>query len=296
MLLHERLMRLSRLFKHSGEASKHSLPQATKKHTDSRDCGLVDAVKAGWFQNASDELFTGFKISADDVVLDFGCGAGAATLFCAKRGAHVIYADVVPETIKALENALNETQPRKAEGIICDSTALPLPSNYVTKLIALEVLEHVESPKETLAELTRIVAPGAQLLLSVPGALSERIQQNFAPSYYFKKPNHIHIFESEDFKELVLNSGLEIESYNCYGFYWSLWMMLYWTSAKSQNIPLSGVSHDVVHPPYPPLVDEWASIWRKLHDMPESEPMRRALDTLLPKSQVIVARKPMTAK
>lgn len=43
---------------------------------DSRNVGLIDAVNAGWYQNDSDELFRGFPISAEDIVVDVGCGAG----------------------------------------------------------------------------------------------------------------------------------------------------------------------------------------------------------------------------
>ena len=46
---------------------------------DSRDCGLFDAVQSGWYLGDSNELFKGFPISAEDCVLDIGCGAGGAT-------------------------------------------------------------------------------------------------------------------------------------------------------------------------------------------------------------------------
>ena len=259
---------------------------------DSRDCGLVDAVQSGWFLNASDELFSGFAIRAEDVVLDVGCGAGGATLFCANRGAHVVFSDVVAEKIEALRDKLTQTPARAAEGLVSDSNPLPLADAYVTRVIALEVLEHVEDPAAMLGELVRVGRPGALYLLAVPDPVGEHIQESCAPAHYFERPNHIHIFEREAFGRLVEDAGLVIERRSSYGFYWSLWMLIYWAQLNASGEQRSGETHDVVHPPYTPLLDDWAHLWHRLIQMPEFSPIKQQLDRLMPKSQVIVARKP----
>ena len=60
---------------------------AESSSPDSSLIGLYDAILSGWFQNDTNELFTGIPISADDVVLDAGCGEGGVVAFCARRGA-----------------------------------------------------------------------------------------------------------------------------------------------------------------------------------------------------------------
>lgn len=261
-------------------------------YVDARDCGLVDAVQSGWFQNATDELFSGFAISAEDVVLDIGCGAGGATLFCANRGAHVVFTDVIAVKIDALKEKLKETPARAIEGIVSDSMPLPLADEYASRIIALEVLEHVEDPAQVLRELARVARPGAQFLLAVPDPVGEHIQKDCAEPHYFSRPNHIHIFEREAFAELVEGAGLIIERRSSYGFFWTMWMLMYWTQQKHSGEPNSGETHDVVHPPYNALVEDWSSLWRRLIEMPEFLPVKQSLDSLMPKSQVIVARKP----
>lgn len=269
-----------------------SINAVASNPVDSRKCGLVDAVRSGWYQNNTDELFKGFRIEAADVVLDVGCGAGGATLFCANRGAHVVFTDTVDEKIRQVSERIKDTPARKIEGVVSDSCPLPLPDAYATKVIALEVLEHIPDPLVVLKELARVASPGAKLLLVVPDAAGERLQQGLAPSSYFSAPNHIHIFERDEFANLIVEAGLVVEKRDYYGFYWLMWMMFYWTSARSNNVEISDESHDVVHPPYPPLVSEWAELWHKFLQQPESETMRRALDQALPKSQIIIARKP----
>lgn len=259
---------------------------------DSRDCGLVDAVQSGWYQSDSNELFKGFPISASDSVLDVGCGAGGATLFCANRGARVVFTDVVAEKIEALRARVAQTQARQSEGFVSDSLPLPVADASMSRVISMEVLEHVEDPAAFLRELTRVGQPGALYLLAVPDPVGENMQKGFAPSYYFERPNHIHIFTREEFGCLVTDAGLEIVSRDSFGFFWTFWMFLYWSLAKHAGMELEGTSHDVVQPPYPPLLNDWAKLWHQVIKMPEAAPMKQALDQLLPKSQVIIARKP----
>ena len=267
-------------------------PTPAPDYVDARDCGLVDAVQSGWFLNASDELFSGFAIGPQDVVLDVGCGAGGATLFCANRGAHVVFSDVVPEKIEALRQKLEQTPARVVEGLVSDSNPLPLAADYASRIIALEMLEHVDDPATVLRELVRVGQPGALYLLAVPDPVGEHIQQDCAPAHYFQPPNHIHIFEREAFGQLVEQAGLVIERRSSYGFYWSMWMLIYWSQLKASGEQRTGETHDVVHPPYSPLLDDWACLWHRLIQIPEFSPVKQQLDRLMPKSQVIVARKP----
>ena len=259
---------------------------------DSRDCGLVDAVQSGWYQGESDELFKGFAISAEDSVLDVGCGAGGATLFSANRGAHVVFTDVVAEKIESLKARVEQTRARQFEGFVSDSIPLPVADASMSRVISMEVLEHVEDPAAFLRELVRAGQPGALYLLAVPDPVGENIQKGFAPEYYFERPNHIHIFEREEFGRLVTDAGLEIVRRDSFGFFWTFWMFLYWSVAKQAGCELQGTSHDVVQPPYPPILNDWAKLWHQVIKMPEAAPMKQALDQLLPKSQVIIARKP----
>ena len=259
---------------------------------DARNCGLVDAVQSGWYQNDTNELFVDFPISAKDIVVDVGCGGGGATMFCANRGAHVVFTDVMAEKIDELVALVASTPARACQGIVSDSCPLPLDNDFATRIMAMEMLEHVEDPVEVLRELVRIGQPGALYLLSVPDAAAARLQQGLAPAEYFQRPNHIHIFEREEFAQLVQGAGLEIVSRATYGFFWTLWMCMYWVSGDAVAGRPEKVSHDAAQPPYFPLLDDWASVWYRLISLPQSAALRKALDEALPKSQIIIARKP----
>jgi SAM-dependent methyltransferase len=259
---------------------------------DARDCGLVDAVQSGWFLNDSGELFRGFPIGPEDRVLDYGCGGGGATLFCARRGAEVVFTDVVAEKVDSLRERIKETPARAAHGFVTTDNTLPLADASTTRVVCLEVLEHVPAPADLLAELVRVGQPGALFLISVPDPAGEKIQQAFAPPFYFEAPNHIHIFEREALAALVREAGLEIIEHSGNGFFWMLWMSFYWVLLRNADAEPEGEAFDLVQPPYPPLLNDWTRIWHQIIKMPESAPLKQALDQALPKSQVILARKP----
>jgi len=242
--------------------------------------GLHDMVLSGWFNNATGELVTGFPITGDDIVIDVGCGEGGFANFCAGRGAHVILADADGTKIQKALERLSGSSARKIEAHVTRCDPLPLPDDFVTHVICNEVLEHVDDPTAFAAELVRIGRPGALYLITVPGTEQERLQQNLAPPFYFEKPNHIRIFEADAFAALVEGAGLVIEHRMFYGFFWSIWWLLFWQT----GIPLGQGKH--------PSLDAWTRTWAEVLKGKDGAKIKRTFDAFLPKSQVIVARKP----
>ncbi|MHB8138225.1 MAG: class I SAM-dependent methyltransferase [Smithellaceae bacterium] len=274
------------------KSQKINSPAAlVQENADPRLCGLRDAVKRGWYQSETGELFTGFKITADDVVLDVGCGDGGATLFCARQGAHVIFSDVDKAKIRNLMERAKETEARKVEGFVSDTLPLPLPDEYATKILSMEMLEHTVEPEKIMAELVRVGKPGAQYLITVPDARSEMLQKPFAAPQYFTEPNHIQIFDKETFIQLVENSGLKVERYDSWGFYWTVYMSLFWLVGKNQPKCLDGTAGNLIGMAHHPVLQSWSNTWAGLMELNGSEKLMESFDQYLPKAQVIIARK-----
>jgi ubiquinone/menaquinone biosynthesis C-methylase UbiE len=266
-----------------------STKAAAQQDADPRMCGLIDAMKRGWYQSKAGELFIGFKVTADDIVLDVGCGDGGATLFCARQGAHVVFSDVNATKIKALIKKANKTKARKVEGFVSDTTPLPLPDEYATKILSMEMLEHTSNPEKILAELVRVGKPGAQYLITVPDSRSEMLQKPFANPIYFSEPNHIQIFNKKRFVRLVKNSGLKMERYDSYSFYWTVFMSLFWIVQQQDCFKDAVLDH--IKPPYHPVLQSWSNTWAGLLKLNGSEKLLESFDKYLPKAQIIIARK-----
>ncbi|WP_339489334.1 class I SAM-dependent methyltransferase [Pseudomonas sp. EL_65y_Pfl2_R95] len=263
-------------------ASGVSNDSSDKESPVNLEIGLVDSYLSGWLRNDTGELIEGFAITPADTVLDIGCGDGGYATFSGKCGAAVILADVDAEKIEIARQRVEQAGARSVQALVTDANPLPLPDAHVSRIVAMEVLEHVDDPAAFMQELVRVAVPGALFLLTVPDELIETIQTHIAPSIYFEKPNHIRIFKRGELAQLALEAGLTIDRTTQYGFYHSVWWSLYWAC---ENQPLS--------PPWHPLIESWTHTWTTLLSLPDGARIKQALDAAMPKSQVVIARKPL---
>ncbi|WP_166222038.1 class I SAM-dependent methyltransferase [Pseudomonas atagonensis] len=271
---------LSLLKKLTGAKPTSAPAQPANDKIDPYWIGLHDSMLSGWFNKETGELFTGFPVNAEDIVLDVGCGDGGNLQFCGMRGAKVIIADIDANKVETSRQRLSETPAREVEHHVTDGNPLPIADATATRVVSTEVIEHVDDPAQFLAELVRVGQPGALYLLSVPHPSSENLQKGIAAPSYFQKPNHIRVISEEQFKAMVSEAGLEVISHGQHGFYWSLWMLLFWEAKV-----------DLVNPDHP-LLNHWANTWKAVLDSPRGGQIKEALDSVVAKSQIIIARKP----
>lgn len=254
--------------------------RSRERQIDPFKLGLRDDRMGGWFDLETGTIIGNFQIDAEDIVLDVGCGDGGQANFCAQRGAHIILADIDEANIKHARQRLERTGARRVEALVSDSNPLPIADEIATKIITSEVIEHVDDPNAVLRELARVGKPGAHYLLSAPDPVAEHMQEGIAPEIYFQKPNHIRIIERDEFEQMITDAGLVIEQRIAKSFYWNLWWLFFWICEQQ---PVA---------PWHPLLTNWANTWDTLTKMDNGLQVKTALDNSLPRSQVIIARKP----
>lgn len=236
-------------------------------------------ILSGWFNDESDEAAPGFKISAEDVVVDVGSGDGGLATFAARRAGETVLVDQDAERLARAVATVLEQGGRNVRGAPGDAGALALPDGIASRVICTEVLEHVDDPAKVMSELVRIGKPGARYLLSVPNATAERLHQGLAWPIYFEKPNHIRIFDPEAFTRLIEDAGLVVENRCPYGFFWTMNLMLFWQAGQ----PLGSST---------PLTEAWARTWNLVLQSPDGAKIKAKLDGLAAQSNALVARKP----
>jgi SAM-dependent methyltransferase len=241
-----------------------------------------EGERFGLFNEQTHELLGSFPIGSADTVVDVGCGMGTASVFAADCGAAVYAVDVDACALATVEKRMRGRRPaRPFRTLLSDANPLPLPDALATRVVAQEVLEHVDDPRQFLAELIRIGRPGALYLLSVPDPTAEKVHKILAPESYWRKPNHLRILEREEFSHLVRDAGLTVEKRMSYSFFWSMWWILFW----------SGEGELPAGAPGTPVLAHWNKTWAELRKTRNGPRIMQALDEFMPKTQVLLARK-----
>ena len=106
-----------------------------------------------------------FDLRGAKNILDVGSGAGQIVKHVLKYSdpaASVTCFDLSHEMLRRARNRLKDQRPRF---VVADLASLPFEDNTFDTVTCGYVLEHLPDPRHGLAELARVMVPGAQMLL-----------------------------------------------------------------------------------------------------------------------------------
>ena len=158
------------------------------------------------------ELLIGLIPSAS-AVLDVGCASGYLGSALAKRGCRVWGVDVDVAALERLPSCYEDASLVDLD----EFTVLPWPEQLFDVVLAADVLEHVRDPKRALRILTRYVAPGGRVIISLPNVAhaSVRFPLLFGRFTYrdtgILDATHFHLYTFATARTLVESCGLRID-------------------------------------------------------------------------------------
>jgi SAM-dependent methyltransferase len=106
--------------------------------------------------------------------------------------------------------ALARLRQRGANAVLGLVTSIPFPDDTFDLVCALDIVEHVDAEDEALGELSRVAAPGATLLLSVPLHPSRW-------NAFDEFVGHQRRYEPERLLEKLAQYGFSVERSAAYG-------------------------------------------------------------------------------
>ena len=122
-------------------------------------------------------------VSADDRILDVGCGIGS--LEERFPGHEMIGVDRSEAIIRAAQTRVS------APFVLGDATALPVTTASIDTVVFVSTLEFIPEIDAVLAEATRVLAPGGTLVALVLNTRSEYVQSNLQrEGSYFQRMVH----------------------------------------------------------------------------------------------------------
>ncbi|GLY16435.1 class I SAM-dependent methyltransferase [Kineosporia rhizophila] len=149
-------------------------------------------------------------------VLDLGCGEGRHTFEAYRRGAHVVSLDLSHKDLAttrtwtgAMDLAGETPAGTRTAPVVGDLRTLPFPDASFDRVIASEVMEHIEDDASAVAELARVLKPGGRAAITVPRWLPERICWALSDEYHANEGGHVRIYKASELASLCQDAGLQ---------------------------------------------------------------------------------------
>ena len=184
------------------------------------------------------------NLESDQLLLDMGCGEGRHSIGALlETSANVIGLDLSFKDLSIANSRLNDFDLSNLDTFctfgVGNINNIPLESASLDAVMCSEVLEHVDSPEESIQELIRVLKPGGVMALSVPRYLPELICWKLSKDYSKTPGGHIRIFRHNQLKNLGINSGLEYQSFHwAHGLHSPYWWLqcLFWKTRETSYI------------------------------------------------------------
>jgi SAM-dependent methyltransferase len=138
-------------------------------------------------------------------VLDVGCGRGVILGPLADRGLEVYGVEVSEEAARGAD-------PRTEIRIAPRLSEAKFPEAFFDEVVIWHVLEHLADPRETLAEVRRILKPGGRLIVAVPNFSSAQARWSGAAWFHLDLPRHLYQFPLGALRRLLEDVGFEVSA------------------------------------------------------------------------------------
>ena len=173
-----------------------------------------------------------------------GCGEGRHSIGALlETSANVIGLDLSIRDLEIAKSRLNDFNLSDISTFctfgVGNINDIPLESDSLDAVMCSEVLEHVESPEQSIQELVRVLKPGGVMALSVPRYLPELICWKLSKEYSETPGGHVRIFKHKQLKDLAVNRGLEYQSFHwAHGLHSPYWWLqcLFWTTKETSSL------------------------------------------------------------
>lgn len=148
----------------------------------------------------------------DGDLLDIGCGTGIALRSAREKG-------FVPHGIDISEHAIEACISDGIDATVADANVrLPYDDDFFQAILALDVIEHLDSPPVLCREMYRILKPGGVAIVTTPNinALSRFILRD--KWLGLSDPSHLVFFSRYTLEYLLSHTGFEVLQSQTYSF------------------------------------------------------------------------------
>ncbi|MGN6867636.1 MAG: class I SAM-dependent methyltransferase [Solirubrobacteraceae bacterium] len=138
---------------------------AARTHFDRWSETYEQDSAARWLREIQTQALAALALTENDVLLDVGCGTGAAVRDAAPTVNRAVGFDLSPGMIaQARDRAAGLDNVDFHTGDV--SGRLPFDDCAFTALVCTTAFHHFPKPRDTIAEMARVLAPGGRLVIA----------------------------------------------------------------------------------------------------------------------------------
>ena len=165
------------------------------------------------------------------VMLDLGCGSGEQMKYFIPKCRYVYGLDYSRQMIQEAKKELHLFPKKKYRLILADAHHIPLKNHTINIVIAMGLLDYVNSPKIVIKECSRILKPNGILVASIPKqpSLFSLLRTPFGNTlrkYIFHLPPIQNTITKKNLHQLFISHGFTVQTIT------SVWGAMWMVKAK----------------------------------------------------------------
>jgi SAM-dependent methyltransferase len=160
-----------------------------------------------------------------------------------------------------------------------DAARLPFADGCFDRVIAAEILEHVEDDSTVLAELARVLRPGGTIAVTVPRWYPERVNWKLSGDYHNVPGGHVRVYRRAQLCSRLARAGLApYAKHHAHALHTPYWWLRCAVGVKREDHPVVRAYHRLL-------------VWDITAKTPLTRWPEALLNPVLGKSLVVYARK-----
>ena len=182
----------------------HRSKAASRRWFDRRAGSYEGGATSRWRDPVQKASLAALDLTGDDLLLDVGCGTGAASRAASAVADRVVGVDLAPEMIRrATELA---TGVENVRFVIADSEHLPFDDGEFTAVLCSNSFHHYPDPLRAVREMARVLASDGRLVIG--DASADLATARIADAVLRRiEPGHVRLYRSSELGSFLQRSG-----------------------------------------------------------------------------------------
>ncbi|MBO6554975.1 MAG: class I SAM-dependent methyltransferase [Pseudomonadales bacterium] len=196
--------------------------------------------------------FDRMKLSADERILDLGCGEGRHAISAYMvRNLEAVGIDLSLKDLKTTKERFEQfVEPENDKKSLVISVAngehLPFEDESFDKIICSEVLEHIPNYRGVIEEIARVLKTGGIAAISVPRYFPEWVCWQLSDAYHEVEGGHIRIFDAGELKQDVESAGfIRYDKHHAHSLHVPYWWLkcMFWRGDDQPQAAIVDMYH-----------------------------------------------------